>query len=137
MVTNKNEDETRSVEQEIALFKQSLAMLNEQLQEVTPGSTMEESLLERKRNIEGYIQALLQQEIEQEKANKAAVDAALDAYEASATKSEASATKGLHGFQYYQDLRRKDGGTYYSARVQNEMANARAQLGDSFYTKKD
>lgn len=134
MNTNKHEDGTRSVEQEIALFKQSLAMLNEQLQEVTPGSTMEESLLDRKRNVEGYIQALLQQEIEQEKANKAAVDAALDAYESS-TKGETSSTKGLHGFKYYQELRRKDGGTYYSARVQNEMANARAQLGDSFYTK--
>lgn len=36
-------------------------------------------------------------------------------------------------FEYYQNLRRSNPNLYYSAKIQNEMAESRVRLGDKFY----
>lgn len=132
MTTNKHEDDSKDLNAELEAFKASLAYLEEQLQEVTPGSTMEQSLTDRANNLRGYIEKTLQQMIEEETANKAAVDAALDAYDN--TKTTGSPVKGNHKtFAEWQQVRRDNPHSYYSTMTQNQIATDRVALGEKFY----
>lgn len=55
----------------------------------------------------------------------------------SSAKNTASGfnTQGAKDFEYYQKMRRENPKQYYSPSMQNEMAQARVQLGDKFYRK--
>lgn len=44
-------------------------------------------------------------------------------------------TQGVKDFDFYQKMRRENPKQYYSPSMQNEMAQARVQLGDKFYRK--
>lgn len=127
-----DDTEDLNAEHQITLFKASLAHIEDQLQGVTPGSTMEENLLERANSLRGYIEKTLQQMIEEETANKAAVDAALDAFDN--TKTTGSPVKGNHKtFAEWQQVRRDNPHSYYSTMTQNQIAADRVALGDRFY----